>query len=68
MNDKTDVNIVGGHMNRNEAKFKLIQKRKNKLTSSHGGMIIQLRAAIFKRIRNVKIQTLQTGNRGFISG
>ena len=30
------------------------------LTNGHGGMTIQLRAAIFKRIRNVQIQALQT--------
>ena len=34
-----------GNQLRNEAKFKLIRKRKNKLTNGHGGMIIQLRAA-----------------------
>ena len=37
-----------------------IRKRKNKLTSGHGRMIIQLRAAIFERIRHVQIQALQT--------
>ena len=30
------------------------------LTNGHGGMIIQFRAAIFERIRNVQIQALQT--------
>ena len=44
---------------RNEVKFKLIRKRKNKLTNSQGWMIIQLRAAIFERIQNVQIQALQ---------
>ena len=45
---------------RNEAKFKFIRKRKNTLANGHGGRIIQLRAAIFERIRNVQIQALQT--------
>ena len=49
-----------GKQLRNEAKFKFIRKRKNKLTNGHGGMIIQLGAAIFERIRNVQIQALQT--------
>ena len=44
----------------NKAKFKLIRKCKNKLTNSHGGMIIQLWAANFGRIRNVQIQAPQT--------
>ena len=48
-----------GNQLRNEAKFKFIRKRKNKLTNGHGGMIIQLRATIFERIRNVQIQALQ---------
>ena len=39
----------------NKAKFKLIRKRKNKLTNGQGEMIIQLWAAIFERIRNVQI-------------
>ena len=38
----------------------LIRKRKNKLTNGHGGMVIQFRAAIFERIRNVQIKPLQT--------
>ena len=45
---------------RNEAKFKFIRKRKNKLTNGHGGMIIQLRGAIFEKIRNVQIHAFQT--------
>ena len=45
---------------RNKAKFKLIQKSKNKLSNGHGGMIIQLRADIFERIQNVQIQAFQT--------
>ena len=44
----------------NKAKFKLIRKRKNKLTNGQVRRIIQLRAAIFKRIRNVQMQALQT--------
>ena len=36
----------------NKTKFKLIPKLKNKLTNGHGGMIIQLRAVIFEKIRN----------------
>ena len=44
----------------NKAKISLTRKRKNKLTNGIGGMIIQLRAAIFERIRNVQIQALQT--------
>ena len=32
---------------------------RNKLANGHGGLIIQLRAAIFERIRNVQIQALQ---------
>ena len=35
-------------------------KMQNKLTDGQGGMIIQLRAAIFERIKNVQIQALQT--------
>ena len=61
-------NLISSHFHtklkgkqlRNEAKFKFIRKRKNKLTNSHGGMIIQLRAVISERIRNVQIQALQT--------
>ena len=53
------ANIKGKQL-RNEAKFKLIRKRKNKHTSGHDRMIIQLRAAIFERIRNVQMQALQT--------
>ena len=61
-------NLISNHFHaklkgkqlRNEAKFKFIRKRKNKLTNGHGGMIIQLRVAIFERIRNVQIQALQT--------
>ena len=49
-----------GKQLRNEEKFKFNRKRKNKLTNSHGGMNIQLRAAIFERIWNVQIQALQT--------
>ena len=44
---------------RDEAKFKLTRQRKNKLINGHGGMIIQLRAAIFERIWNVQIQALR---------
>ena len=44
----------------NKTKFKLNRKRKNKLTNGHGGVIIQLRAAIFERIRNAQIKTVQT--------
>ena len=36
------------------------RKRKNKLTNGHGGVIIQLRAAIFERIRNAQIKAVQT--------
>ena len=61
-------NLISNHFHaklkgkqlRNEAKFKFIRKRKNKLTNGHGGMIIQLRAAICEIIRNVQIQALQT--------
>ena len=61
-------NLISNHFHiklkekqlRNAAKFKFIRKRKNKLTNGHGGMIIQLRAAIFERIRNVQIRILQT--------
>ena len=49
-----------GKQLRNKEKFKFIRKRKNKLTNGHGGMIIQLRAAIFERIRNLQVQALQT--------
>ena len=38
----------------NKTNFKLNRKRKNKLTNGHGGVIIQLRAAIFERIRNAQ--------------
>ena len=51
---------LNGKQLRNEAKFKLIRKRKNTLTNGHGGMIIHLRATIFKRNRNVQIQALRT--------
>ena len=51
----------------NKAKFKLIRKRKNKLTNGQCGMIIQLRAAIFAGIRNVQIQALQTVFISFLS-
>ena len=59
----SSYNLISDHFHaklkgkqlRNEAKFKLIRKRKNKLTNGHGGKIIQLRAAIFKRVRNVQI-------------
>ena len=44
----------------NKTKFKLNRKRKNKLTNGHGGVIIQLRAAIFERIRNAPIKAFQT--------
>ena len=61
-------NIISNHFHaklkrkqlRNEVKFKFIRKRKNKLTNGHGGVIIQLRAAIFERIGNVQIQALET--------
>ena len=43
-----------------KTKFELKRKRKNKLTNGHGGVIIQLRAAIFERIRNAQIKTVQT--------
>ena len=36
------------------------RKRKNKLTDGHGGVIIQLRAAIFERIRNAQVKAVQT--------
>ena len=36
------------------------RKRKNKLTDGHDRVIIQLRAAIFKRIRNTQIKAVQT--------
>ena len=36
------------------------RKRKNKLTNGHGGVIIQLRAAIFESIRNAQIKAVQT--------
>ena len=36
----------------NKTIFKLNRRRKNKLTNGHGEVIIQLRAAIFERIRN----------------
>ena len=40
------------------------RKRKNKLTNGHGGSwrseVIQLRAAIFERIRNAQIKAVQT--------
>ena len=51
---------IKGNQILNEAKFKLIWRRKNKLTNGHGGMIIQLRAAVFKRIRNVQMQALRS--------
>ena len=62
-------NVISNHFHakpkgkqlRNEAKFKFTRKRKNKLTNGHGGMIIQLRATIVERIRNVQIQAFQTG-------
>ena len=38
----------------------MIRKRKNKLTNGQVRRIIQLRAAIFERIRNVQMQALQT--------
>ena len=44
----------------NKTKFKLNRKRKNKLTNGHGGVIIQLRVAIFDRIRNTQIKAVQT--------
>ena len=64
----SSYNLISNHFHaklqgkqlRNEAKFKFIRKLKNKLTNGHGGMIIQLRAAIFERTRNVQIQALQT--------
>ena len=50
-------NLISNHFHanfngikRNRAKFKVIRNRKNKLTDRHGGMIIQLRSAIFERI------------------
>ena len=63
----SSYNLISNHFHaelkekqlRNEAKFKFIRKHKNKLTNGHGGMIIQLRAAIFERIWNVQIQALQ---------
>ena len=42
-----------------KTKFKLNRKRKNKLTNGNGGVIIQLRAAIFERIRNAQINAVQ---------
>ena len=42
----------------NKATFKLIRKHKNKHTNGQGGIIIQLRAAIFERIPNVQIHAL----------
>ena len=48
------------NLRENSFEIKLIGERKNKLTNGHGGMIIQLRAAIFERIQNVQIQALQT--------
>ena len=67
---KTSVNsynLISNHFHANlkgkqlwnEAKFKFLRKRKNKLTNGHGGMIIQLQDAIFENIRNVQIQALQ---------
>ena len=61
-------NLISNHFHaklkgkrlQNEAKFKFIQKRKNKLTNGHGGMIIKLRAVIFERIRDIQMQALQT--------
>ena len=47
--------------------FKLIRKLKNKLTSGYGGMIIQLLAAIFERIRNVQIKTFKSVFISFLS-
>ena len=38
----------------------MIRKSNNKFTNSQGRMIIQLRTAIFERIRNVQIQALST--------
>ena len=49
-----------GKQPQNKTKFKLNRKHKNKLTNGHGGVIIQLRAAIFDRIRNAKIKAVQT--------
>ena len=56
-------NLISNHFQGkqlwNKVKFKLIRKRKNKLTNGRGGMIIQLQATIFERIRNFQIQALQ---------
>ena len=46
--------------NSRKIKFKFNRKHKNKLTNSHGGVIIQLRAATFERIRNAQIKAVQT--------
>ena len=43
-----------------KTKFKLNRKHKNKLTNGHGGVIIQLRAAIFERIWNAQIKAVET--------
>ena len=51
----------------NKTKFKLKGKRKNKLTNGHGGVIIQLRAAIFERIRNAQIKAVQTVSMSLLS-
>ena len=73
MHERTDMHVIwratfqiifvqklNGKQLQNEAKFKFIRKRKNKFTNGHGGMIIQLPAAIFERIQNVQIQAFQT--------
>ena len=49
-----------GKLPYDKTKFKLNRKRKNKLTNGHGGVIIQLRAAIFERTRNAQIKAVQT--------
>ena len=49
-----------GKQSQNKTNFKLNRKRKNKLTNDQGGVIIQLRAAIFERIQNAQIKAVQT--------
>ena len=49
-----------GKQQYSKTEFKLNRKRKNKLTNDHGGVIIQLQAAIFERIRNAQIKAVQT--------